>query len=124
MIKFIGIYKYNLHPLHHNVYTYIHIYCFFQAVSQTRTNTHDSFNDETFGSSEITSQDRAEEERKRRGNITCLWDLMDYIAYSHIYIMLFVWGLLNKPMTYSQLPWASLSSQNNICYPSLQNLLT
>lgn len=40
----------------------------FKAVPHTRTNTHDSFNDETFGSSEITSQDRAEEERKRRAS--------------------------------------------------------
>ncbi|XP_040993793.1 uncharacterized protein LOC121240397 isoform X3 [Juglans microcarpa x Juglans regia] len=30
--------------------------------------THDSFNDETFGSSEHTSEDRAEEERKRRAS--------------------------------------------------------
>ncbi|XP_024987527.1 uncharacterized protein LOC112522563 isoform X1 [Cynara cardunculus var. scolymus] len=40
----------------------------FKAVPHTRTNTQDSFNDETFGSSEFTSQDRAEEERKRRAS--------------------------------------------------------
>nr|XP_043623407.1 uncharacterized protein LOC122595150 isoform X2 [Erigeron canadensis] len=40
----------------------------FKAVPHTRPNTHDSFNDETFGSSESTSQDRAEEERKRRAS--------------------------------------------------------
>ena len=32
----------------------------------------DSLNDETFGSSENTSEDRAEEERKRRGNVSVL----------------------------------------------------
>ncbi|XP_071705922.1 uncharacterized protein [Rutidosis leptorrhynchoides] len=40
----------------------------YKAVSHSRPNTHDSFNDETFGSSESTSQDRAEEERKRRAS--------------------------------------------------------
>lgn len=40
----------------------------FKAVPHSRPNTHDSFNDETFGSSESTSQDRAEEERKRRAS--------------------------------------------------------
>ena len=29
--------------------------------------TKDSYNDETFGSSEVASEDREEEERKRRG---------------------------------------------------------
>lgn len=37
-----------------------------QAVPHSRRDT-DSYNDETFGSSEYTSEDRAEEERKRRG---------------------------------------------------------
>lgn len=40
----------------------------FKAIPHARTNTHDSFNDETFGSSDIASQDRAEEERKRRAS--------------------------------------------------------
>lgn len=40
----------------------------FKAGPAARTNTHDSFNDETFGSIESTSQDRAEEERKRRAS--------------------------------------------------------
>lgn len=40
----------------------------FKAIPHARTNTHDSFNDETFGSSDISSQDRAEEERKRRAS--------------------------------------------------------
>ncbi|KAL4586098.1 hypothetical protein LXL04_010729 [Taraxacum kok-saghyz] len=40
----------------------------FKAVPHARTNTHDSFNDETFGSSDNASQDRAEEERKRRAS--------------------------------------------------------
>lgn len=35
-----------------------------------RRETKDSLNDETFGSSEYTSEDRAEEERKRRGNVS------------------------------------------------------
>ncbi|KAF5464348.1 hypothetical protein F2P56_014430 [Juglans regia] len=38
----------------------------YKAVPHSRT--HDSFNDETFGSSEYTSEDRAEEERKRRAS--------------------------------------------------------
>lgn len=50
------------------IHTYLYSYFFFQAVPHSRPNTHDSFNDETFGSSDSTSQDRAEEERKRRGN--------------------------------------------------------
>ncbi|GJY16360.1 hypothetical protein Tco_0386782 [Tanacetum coccineum] len=40
----------------------------YKAVPHVRPNTHDSFNDETFGSTESTSQDRAEEERKRRAS--------------------------------------------------------
>ncbi|KAD7117067.1 hypothetical protein R6Q59_006318 [Mikania micrantha] len=40
----------------------------FKAGPSSRSNTHDSFNDETFGSIESTSQDRAEEERKRRAS--------------------------------------------------------
>ncbi|KAK9074261.1 hypothetical protein SSX86_006858 [Deinandra increscens subsp. villosa] len=40
----------------------------FKAGPPSRPNTHDSFNDETFGSIESTSQDRAEEERKRRAS--------------------------------------------------------
>ncbi|KAI7740099.1 hypothetical protein M8C21_010317 [Ambrosia artemisiifolia] len=40
-----------------------------KAGQSSRSNTHDSFNDETFGSIESTSQDRAEEERKRRADL-------------------------------------------------------
>ncbi|KAI3818553.1 hypothetical protein L1987_12363 [Smallanthus sonchifolius] len=40
----------------------------FKAGPPSRPNAHDSFNDETFGSSESASQDRAEEERKRRAS--------------------------------------------------------
>ncbi|CAK7348828.1 unnamed protein product [Dovyalis caffra] len=40
------------------------------AVPHSRRETNDMLNDETFGSSEYTSEDRAEEERKRRGNIS------------------------------------------------------
>lgn len=35
----------------------------------SRKGIHDSYNDETFGSSECTDEDRVEEERKRRGNL-------------------------------------------------------
>ncbi|XP_052194166.1 uncharacterized protein LOC127802414 [Diospyros lotus] len=38
----------------------------YKAVPNSRRDTHDSFNDETFGSSECASQDRAEAERRRR----------------------------------------------------------
>uniref|UniRef100_A0A2P2LWL8 Uncharacterized protein LOC105642935 isoform X2 n=1 Tax=Rhizophora mucronata TaxID=61149 RepID=A0A2P2LWL8_RHIMU len=38
----------------------------YKAVPHFRRDTNDSYNDETFGSSECTSEDRAEEERKRR----------------------------------------------------------
>ncbi|XP_076907792.1 uncharacterized protein LOC143564380, partial [Bidens hawaiensis] len=40
----------------------------FKVVPHSRPNTHDSFNDETFGSIESTSEDRSEEERKRRAS--------------------------------------------------------
>ncbi|KAA8516089.1 hypothetical protein F0562_019268 [Nyssa sinensis] len=40
----------------------------YKAVPYSRRDTRDSYNDETFGSSECTSQDRAEEERKRRAS--------------------------------------------------------
>ncbi|XP_021677042.2 uncharacterized protein LOC110662387 isoform X2 [Hevea brasiliensis] len=40
----------------------------YKAVPHSRRDTHDSYNDETFGSSECTSEDRAEEERKRRAS--------------------------------------------------------
>ncbi|KAJ0682641.1 hypothetical protein HanPI659440_Chr16g0649681 [Helianthus annuus] len=39
-----------------------------EAVPHSRPNTHDSFNDETFGPLESTNQDRSEEERKRRAS--------------------------------------------------------
>lgn len=39
---------------------------YLQAVPHSRRNT-DAFNDETFGSIECASEDRVEEERKRRG---------------------------------------------------------
>ncbi|XP_039005489.1 uncharacterized protein LOC120132870 [Hibiscus syriacus] len=40
----------------------------YKAVPHSRRETHDSYNDETFGSTECTSEDRAEEERKRRAS--------------------------------------------------------
>lgn len=49
----------------------VFILCYiFQAVPHSRRETNDSFNHETFGSSECTSEDRAEEERKRRGKVS------------------------------------------------------
>ncbi|XP_044494850.1 uncharacterized protein LOC123217788 [Mangifera indica] len=40
----------------------------YKAVAHPRRETNDSYNEETFGSSECTSEDRAEEERKRRAS--------------------------------------------------------
>ncbi|XP_031393806.1 uncharacterized protein LOC116205364 [Punica granatum] len=40
----------------------------YKAVPHPRRETNDSYNDETFGSSECTSEDKAEEERKRRAS--------------------------------------------------------
>ncbi|GMI98422.1 Conserved Binding of eIF4E 1 [Hibiscus trionum] len=40
----------------------------YKAVPHSRRGTNDSYNDETFGSTECTSEDRAEEERKRRAS--------------------------------------------------------
>lgn len=40
----------------------------YKAVAHQRGNTNDSFNHETFGSSEYTSEDRVEEEKKRRAS--------------------------------------------------------
>ncbi|KAF8413225.1 hypothetical protein HHK36_001201 [Tetracentron sinense] len=40
----------------------------YKAVPHSRRDSTDSFNDETFGSAEYSSQDRAEEERKRRAS--------------------------------------------------------
>ncbi|MBA0617375.1 hypothetical protein Godav_026828 [Gossypium davidsonii] len=40
----------------------------YKAVPHSRRETNDSYNDETFGSTECTSEDRAEEERKRRAS--------------------------------------------------------
>ncbi|KAG8663756.1 hypothetical protein MANES_01G253100v8 [Manihot esculenta] len=40
----------------------------YKAVPHLRRDTHDTYNDETFGSSECTSEDRVEEERKRRAS--------------------------------------------------------
>lgn len=40
----------------------------YKALPHSRRETNDSINDETFGSSEFTSEDRAEEERKRRAS--------------------------------------------------------
>lgn len=40
----------------------------YKAVPHSRRDGSDSYNDETFGSSECTSEDRAEEERKRRAS--------------------------------------------------------
>ena len=47
---------------------------YLQAVPHSRRETNDSYNDETFGSSECTSEDRAEEERKRRGICSFILD--------------------------------------------------
>uniref|UniRef100_A0A1J3K2D3 Uncharacterized protein n=1 Tax=Noccaea caerulescens TaxID=107243 RepID=A0A1J3K2D3_NOCCA len=44
----------------------------YKAAPFTRRDTRDSFNDETFGSSDSTSEDRAEEERKRRASFELL----------------------------------------------------
>ncbi|CAL9232710.1 unnamed protein product [Arabidopsis halleri] len=44
----------------------------YKAPPFTRRDTRDSFNDETFGSSDSTSEDRAEEERKRRASFELL----------------------------------------------------
>lgn len=44
-----------------------------QAAPLTRREITDSLNDETFGSTEYTSEDRAEEERKRRGTCSYIW---------------------------------------------------
>ncbi|KAK9279611.1 hypothetical protein L1049_013290 [Liquidambar formosana] len=44
----------------------------YKAVPHTRRDTNDLYNDETFGSDESTSQDRAEEERKRRDSFELL----------------------------------------------------
>ncbi|KAK8974257.1 hypothetical protein V6N11_034625 [Hibiscus sabdariffa] len=40
----------------------------YKAAPHSRRETNDSFNDETFGSTECTDEDRAEEERKRRAS--------------------------------------------------------
>uniref|UniRef100_A0A5B7AAV6 Chorismate synthase n=1 Tax=Davidia involucrata TaxID=16924 RepID=A0A5B7AAV6_DAVIN len=40
----------------------------YKAIPHSRRETNDSYNDETFGSSECTSQDRAEEERRRKAS--------------------------------------------------------
>ncbi|KAK8693556.1 hypothetical protein V6N13_071134 [Hibiscus sabdariffa] len=40
----------------------------YKAAPHSRRETNDSFNDETFGSTECTSEDRTEEERKRRAS--------------------------------------------------------
>ncbi|CAN7089171.1 unnamed protein product [Brassica rapa subsp. narinosa] len=44
----------------------------YKAAPYTRRDTRDSLNDETFGSSESTNDDRAEEERKRRASFELL----------------------------------------------------
>ncbi|XP_024010509.1 uncharacterized protein LOC18015190 isoform X2 [Eutrema salsugineum] len=44
----------------------------YKAPPYTRRDTRDSLNDETFGSSDSTSEDRAEEERKRRASFELL----------------------------------------------------
>ncbi|KAI4378021.1 hypothetical protein MLD38_015564 [Melastoma candidum] len=44
----------------------------YKAVPYPRSSTNDSFNDETFGSSDVTTEDRAEEERKRRASFELL----------------------------------------------------
>lgn len=46
-------------------------------MTYSRKDSNDSYNDETFGSTECSSVDRAEEERKRRGTILFVHDLID-----------------------------------------------
>ena len=63
---------------------------FFQAVPHSRRETHDSYNDETFGSTECTSEDRAEEERKRRGKFSVLEDCLPIVVYFVYVFILFL----------------------------------
>ncbi|KAI4364717.1 hypothetical protein MLD38_020772 [Melastoma candidum] len=44
----------------------------YKAAPHPRSSTNDSLNDETFGSSDVTTEDRAEEERKRRASFELL----------------------------------------------------
>ena len=46
------------------------IWLFFQAVRHSGRQNIDSCNDKTFGSSECSGQEMAEEERRRRGKIS------------------------------------------------------
>lgn len=65
-----------------------------QAVPHGRREANDSFNDETFGSSEFTSEDRAEEERKRRGERLFSY-LADFLT-SLVDYFLSGWGRVDK----------------------------
>lgn len=53
----------------------------FQAVPHSRREIIESLDDETFGSTEVTSLDRAEEERKRRGNTAFTFLLVLLVFY-------------------------------------------
>jgi len=43
------------------------VFAFLQAVPHSRRETKDTYNDETFGPTDSTSEDKVEEEKKRRG---------------------------------------------------------
>lgn len=64
------------------MFLHISFPCFLQAVPHLRRGTTDSINDETFGSTEYTSQDKAEEEKRRRGNT------IFSIVYYHLFQLL------------------------------------
>lgn len=59
--------------LYQRIVEYDHNLLFFQSKGQHRAENEDFYNNETFGSSEYPSQERAEEERRRRGKITFLF---------------------------------------------------
>lgn len=85
-----------------------------QAVPHSRREHNDSLNDETFGSSECTSEDRAEEERKRRGNTFLFFQLIFVLfecntdSFSFLQILSVVFecygNLLNLILSSLQLP--------------------
>lgn len=70
-----------------NVYIFFFLNNCLQAVPHSRREFTDSLNDETFGSSEFTSEDRAEEERKRRGICSFIPDCLVNCFYQS-YIVL------------------------------------
>ncbi|KAJ4910282.1 hypothetical protein Rs2_04903 [Raphanus sativus] len=53
-------------------YKFLNLSCAYVGAPYTRRDTRDSLNDETFGSSDSTNEDRAEEERKRRASFELL----------------------------------------------------